>query len=110
MIDVTNVFNNNKYGIVKDNKIINTILVHPNDTESILPQIIEHHKADESVEIAGDLSWLGIGCIKYNNTWLPAKTYESWVWNGQNWQAPIPKPEGNHIWNEDIKAWIPIPE
>jgi hypothetical protein len=110
MTDVTNVFNNKKIAIVKDNKIIDCVLIHPDDVETILPNVIEKHQADESIEIAGELSWLGVGCVKDNGVWRPTKTFTGWVWGENGWEAPTPKPEGNYAWNNDSAQWVIIPE
>lgn len=108
MTDISNLFNNKKYAIIKNNKIIDCVLIHPDDVETILPNAIELHQADETIEITGQLSWLGVGCIKDDGVWRMSKPYDSWVWDGENWTAPVPKPEGNHIWNEALLLWAPI--
>ena len=110
MTDVTNVYNNKKYAIVKDNKVIDCVLVNTDDVESILPGIVEFKQADEAIEMIGEFDWLGIDCIKDNGVWRPRKPYDSWVWDGQDWTAPVLKPEGNHVWNENLLIWVPIPE
>ena len=111
MTDVTNVFNNKKYAIVKDNKVVDCVLIHPDDVESMLPTAIEVNQANEAIEVIGELAWLGVGCVKDNNIWRHSKGgYDSWVWGNGDWEAPIPKPEGNYIWNEDLIQWIILPE
>jgi len=110
MTDVTNVFNNKKYAIVKDNKVVDCVLIHADDVESMLPTAIEVNQADEAIEVIDELAWLGVGCVKDNNIWRHPKAYDSWVWGSQDWEAPVPKPEGEHIWNEIMLSWIPIPQ
>ena len=110
MNDVTNVFNNAKYAIVKDNKVVDCVLIHPNDVEVMLPTAIALHNADEAVEVTGELSWLGVDAVKDNSVWRPAPSHKGWVWGDNGWEAPTPKPEGNHLWNEILLKWIPIPE
>ena len=110
MSDVTNIFNNKKYAIIKDNKIIDSVLIHPDDVENMLPTAIELQQADEAIEIVGELSWIGVGCIKFDNVWRPSKEFDSWIWGQYGWEAPVSKPEGEHFWNEELLRWIPIPE
>lgn len=35
------------------------------------------------------------------------KMFESWIWNGTSWVAPVPYPNDgkNYIWNEKTKKW-----
>ena len=36
--------------------------------------------------------------------------YESWTLDSNNdWQAPIPKPEGSFYWDEETLAWVELP-
>ena len=38
----------------------------------------------------------------------PPKPFPSWIWNGTFWDAPVPLPDNNNIyeWNEEIQAWV----
>lgn len=40
----------------------------------------------------------------------PQKPYESWVWNDDNWQAPVVHPTGDkfYTWNEETLTWDEI--
>jgi hypothetical protein len=48
----------------------------------------------------------------------PKKPYESWIWDGFNWAAPLPYPVANanqdilsneiYTWNEETISWEPI--
>lgn len=46
----------------------------------------------------------------------PKKPYNSWLWDGDNWRAPVPYPTTNeepllneiYQWDEDTISWIPI--
>lgn len=110
MTDVTNLYNNKKYAIVKNNKVVDCVLIHPDDVDDMLPTAIELHQADEAIEVTGTLNWLGVGCVKYDNIWRHPRVNDSWVWGESDWEAPIPKPEGNFMWSEPLLNWIPIPE
>lgn len=52
---------------------------------------------------------VGIGWIVENGEIRPPQPYPSWVWSNQQWEPPVPKPEGDYIWSEDDMAWI-IPQ
>lgn len=40
----------------------------------------------------------------------PTPPYPSWVLNADyDWEAPVPKPEGDYAWNEETQAWDEIP-
>jgi len=30
------------------------------------------------------------------------------VWNGDEWEAPVPKPDGNYWWDETAGEWKPV--
>jgi hypothetical protein len=44
------------------------------------------------------------------DVFYPPKPFPSWKLNKTiwNWEAPTPKPEGIHDWDEETKSWIPI--
>ena len=46
------------------------------------------------------------------DAFIPPKPFESWLLNEQtaNWQAPVPKPDGNYRWDEDSVSWLEVEE
>ena len=38
----------------------------------------------------------------------PAQPYSSWTWNGETWEAPVPYPEDDEMyqWEEENQEWI----
>ena len=110
MSDVTNVFNNKKYAIIKDDKVIDSVLISEENVEVMLPTILEMRQTNESIEIIDELSWLGVGCTRVDGIWRPVKSFNSWVWGENGWEPPTPKPEGNYIWNDDMTQWVIVPE
>lgn len=36
----------------------------------------------------------------------PPRPYPSWTWQDNAWAAPIPKPDGPHLWNEESRVWV----
>jgi hypothetical protein len=49
----------------------------------------------------------GIGDVYDPNTdqFFPAQPFPSWLLSGSGWIAPVPKPDGNVVWDEDSKTW-----
>ena len=42
-----------------------------------------------------------------NDVFIPEKPFDSWVLNSSfEWEAPTPKPEGRHRWDESTLTWI----
>jgi hypothetical protein len=45
------------------------------------------------------------------NIFINAKPSASWILDeNDNWQPPVPKPEGYFYWNEESLSWLPIPD
>jgi hypothetical protein len=55
----------------------------------------------------------GVG-YTYNpvaDVFIAPRPFASWTLdNNYDWQAPKPKPDGAHYWDEDLKDWIKIDE
>lgn len=50
-----------------------------------------------------------------DQTWdlfIPPQPFDSWTWNETSWEweAPIPRPEGQVYWNEETQSWDLITE
>jgi hypothetical protein len=43
---------------------------------------------------------------------MPESPFPSWVWNGDDWESPIPYPdsdfEGYYTWDEESFSWIAV--
>jgi len=41
------------------------------------------------------------------DAFIPQKPYNSWLLDEPTctWEAPVPQPEGNYIWNEETQSW-----
>jgi len=37
---------------------------------------------------------------------IPMQPFLSWLWEDNEWVPPIPKPDGNYIWDEDLQEWV----
>ena len=55
----------------------------------------------------GRFASIGSSYKEDRDVFIGPKPYSSWVLNeGTNeWEPPIPKPEGNYNWNEETQAW-----
>jgi hypothetical protein len=55
--------------------------------------------------------YAGIG-YKYDSAldmFITPQPFSSWTLDAQgDWQAPVPKPEGPHTWDEDAQEWVEI--
>ena len=51
----------------------------------------------------------GIGWEEYEpgKVRMPSP-FPSWVWNGDEWEAPVPKPDDNYYWDETAGEWKPV--
>ena len=57
-------------------------------------------------------NFAGIG-FTYNenlDAFIPPKPFNKWVLNEQTcqWEAPVPKPEGNYYWDPEVDNWIEL--
>ena len=53
---------------------------------------------------------IGLTYDPVNEVFLIEAPFPSWVLNDQyDWEAPVPKPEGDYAWNEETQTWDEIP-
>ena len=50
----------------------------------------------------------GIGWTVEADGLRPPSPFPSWVWNGDEWEAPVPKPDGDYYWDETAGEWKPV--
>jgi hypothetical protein len=57
-------------------------------------------------------NFAGIGFTYDENldAFIPPKPFNKWVLNEQTcqWEAPVPKPEGNYYWDPEVDNWIEL--
>jgi len=60
--------------------------------------------------LRGNYAGAGYTYLEAEDIFMPPKPYESWVLDTECacWEAPVPKPEGDYVWNENQKAWEPV--
>jgi len=50
----------------------------------------------------------GIGWTVEDDGLRPLPPFPSWSWNGAEWAAPDPKPDGEFVWDEDAGDWVAV--
>jgi hypothetical protein len=92
------------YAKIEENIVTNLILCSDSEIGS---QSGMHIKVTDSTNKAG----IGYEYNSEKNKFKAPQPYESWTLNEDTllWEAPVSKPEGATIWNEEDQSWI-IPE
>lgn len=96
-----------KYALVKDNLVINVIVIDP------LNQDLINSLSTNEVSVIEDID----GKAAIDGTWnpvdqkfYPVKPYQSWIWNEDLgvWVEPKPRPTeiGIWIWDESVLDFI----
>jgi hypothetical protein len=45
-----------------------------------------------------------------NDVFIAPKPYASWALDENfDWQAPVPSPGGDYVWDEDNQQWVQVP-
>jgi hypothetical protein len=43
------------------------------------------------------------------DAFITPQPYPSWTLDAEgDWQAPVPKPDGDHTWDESTQAWVAV--
>jgi len=58
----------------------------------------------------GNYAGIGFTYDEELEAFIPPQPFESWVLNEDTfqWDAPIPRPEGDYHWDEDAGDWIAV--
>lgn len=84
------------YAISDGKEIINVIVADSKEIAEEITGMI-------AIETSGE-PW--IGWTLYNEKWIRPSPYTSWIWNGLDWEAPVPKPGNNYHWDESSQTWV----
>lgn len=80
---------------------------------NVVVNVVVAESAEIAEEICGaaifpttGIPW--IGWWRSDDTWCPPSPFDSWVWDGNEWVAPVQKPDDgqNYYWDEDSQSWI----
>lgn len=106
--------NTKDYAIIKDDNVINIIVI--DDTNlSAIPDFVNFHNGDYAIE-TGVNAHVG-GTYDGSKFWLP-KPYPSWIKNEEfnEWEPPVPYPvfdeedSKRYTWNEETISWVEVIE
>lgn len=90
----------NTYALVKDNKVINLIVIAPGDEYLVQALTTDEVSVIPNTENSAfiDGTW-----NPEEQKFYPPKPYPSWVWDsGSNaWTAPVPRPTAIGLWAWD---------
>jgi len=108
------------YAFLDDNNIVTEVIVGVEETELIEGKDPETWYAEfrgqrcKRTSYNGNIrkNYAGLG-FTYNeelDAFIAPKLFESWVLNESTaqWEAPVPRPEGSHIWDETILSWVEL--
>lgn len=113
-MDTTNIHENLKVAIIKNNIVVNIVLINQNNLTDVIDSVILMHEADtyKVLEKNND-SYFNVGIYHTfeNEKFYPPKPYNSWVWNEENnlWESPIgpmPLNEKNYEWDDNMVNWV----
>jgi hypothetical protein len=89
--------------MIDDGVVVNVAaLSSENDYTQLKADLAAQH--DSVLEVAE----AGIGWTVEADGLRPPSPFPSWVWNGDEWEAPVPKPDGDYYWDESTQSWATI--
>ena len=110
------------YAFLDENNIVTEVIVGTDETEQIEGKDPETWYGEFRGQVCKRTSYngnirknyAGIG-FTYDDAldaFVPPKPLDSWVLNEEtaNWQAPVPRPEGNYRWDEETVSWLEVEE
>jgi hypothetical protein len=110
------------YAFLDQNNIVTEVIVGTDETELIEGKDPETWYGEFRGQVCKRTSYngnirknyAGIG-FTYDaelDAFIPPKPFDSWLLNEEtaNWQAPVPMPEGNYLWDEDSVSWLEVEE
>ena len=67
---------------------------------------------DEGITLRKNYAGIGYTYDESRDAFIAPKPYPSWVLDEPTctWEAPVPQPEGNYIWNEQTQIWDLVEE
>lgn len=86
-----------QFALIENNVVVNIIIA---DDEFI------SHQSGTWIEY-NDSRPAYVGTELVDGVLVAPKPFPSWnLDSNYNWQAPIVKPEGNFVWNEETQSWV----
>lgn len=64
----------------------------------------------EGEPFRGNYAGIGFEYREDLDAFIPPKPFESWLLNEDTclWEAPVPRPEGDYIWDEGVGDWVAV--
>jgi hypothetical protein len=90
-----------------DNKVIQVTIGDDNSQDKGLSWLIENIGGTWIETILENYAGIGWTYVEGVGFYSP-QPYSSWILNGLVWEAPSPKPEGDHYWNEETLEWVHV--
>lgn len=95
-----------RIGVIRENGVVvNAILWADHTADQLTADGVTDFQEVTDLDPRPGIGWLWDEV----NGFRPPKPHASWSWNGVEWEAPTPKPEGNYLWNEETQTWDEIP-
>jgi|TARA_R110000765_G_C18588284_1_gene567346 hypothetical protein len=105
-----------------ENKIVTQVIVAEQDfvdmmngqwvqtsynTRSGIHYAPNSYESDGGVALRKNYAGIGYTYDSDRDAFIPQKPYNSWLLDEPTctWEAPVPQPEGNYIWNEETQSW-----
>jgi hypothetical protein len=65
---------------------------------------------DQSKAFRKNFAGIGFTYDQERDAFIAPKPYESWVLDEDScrWFAPIPRPDGDYVWDEQAGAWVAV--
>jgi hypothetical protein len=101
------------YAFLKNNIVENIFVFDELASSEMLEEFKTLHNADELVVIPDYFdNNVTVGAEWTGTKFIPVSPFPSWTWNDEEnkWVAPLPRPKGIAIWNEETQQWDIIPK
>ena len=97
--------------IVADQEFINTMdgqwVQTSYNTRGGIHYAPDSDEPDGGIALRKNYASIGYAYDLDRNAFIPPKPFDSWLLDEPTctWEAPVPQPEGNYIWNEQTQTW-----
>ena len=96
------------------NGIVTRVVVASNDVADPEAWCVDFFKGgvwkqtSYNARMRGCFAGIGYSYDEALDRFIPPQPYPSWTFDGQEWTAPVPMPEGPHVWDEAQGAWVAV--
>lgn len=96
------------FALVNSENVVEQVIVGPEEYPEENDPGVGKQWVETFMNGQGGKNYAGIGHI-YDpaiQDFLSPKPFPSWVQNGNQWEAPVAKPEGDWLWEESTGSWV----